>query len=45
MVRKMNSFKKGMLKHSLSIIVILSIIHIGIAYIHSRESGRADFPG
>ncbi|BBO70049.1 hypothetical protein DSCA_39790 [Desulfosarcina alkanivorans] len=42
MVKIMNGLKKGIIKSSFVIIVIMSIFHIGIAYIHSRDSGRAD---
>ncbi len=43
MVKIMDGFKKGITKSSFVIIIIMSILHIGIAYIHSRESGRVDF--
>ena len=43
MVKTMNGIKKGLIKYSFVIVLLMSILHIGIAYIHSRESGRADF--
>ena len=33
---------KWFLKNSFYIVVTLSVLHIGLAYIHTRESGRAD---
>lgn len=44
MVRFMNGIKKGIVKYSFLIVVLISLFHIGIAYVHSRESGRADQP-
>ena len=29
--------------HGFKIILILSLVHIGLAYIHTRHSGRADY--
>lgn len=29
--------------HSFRIVMILSLLHIGLAYIHTRHSGRADY--
>ncbi len=29
--------------HSLAIVVVMSLLHIGLTYMHTRVSGRADF--
>lgn len=42
MIKLLDDFKKGIIKYSFIIILMMSILHIGIAFIHSRESGRAD---
>jgi hypothetical protein len=42
MVRFMNGAKKFVSKYSFIVVLIMSIAHLGIAYIHSRESGRVD---
>jgi hypothetical protein len=31
-------------KWSFTIVVVLSIVHVGLAYIHARESGGVDPP-
>lgn len=30
--------------HTFKIVLILSLLHIGLAYLHTRHSGRADYP-
>lgn len=42
MDKMVGGFKKGIIKNSFIIVLMMSIIHTGIAFIHSRESGRAD---
>ncbi len=42
MTKFMNGIKTRIVKHLLIIAVLMLVVHIGIAYIHSRESGRAD---
>ncbi len=42
MVRIMKKLKSNVIKHALIIVILLSIFHVGVAYIHSRGSGRAD---
>ena len=42
MVRIMKRFKKGIIRYSFIIVLLISIFHVAIAYIHSRGSGRAD---
>ncbi len=29
-------------RHSLQLVLIMSLLHVGLAYIHTRDSGRAD---
>lgn len=42
MVKIMKACKESIIKYSFVIVVMMSILHTGIAYIHSRESSRAD---
>ena len=40
--KKLNRIYKWAIKYSFLIVLILSVIHLTIAYIHTRESGRTD---
>ena len=40
--KKLKRVRKWAIKYSFSIVLILSVIHLSIAYIHTRESGRTD---
>ena len=42
MVRLTNRIMKMISKYLFIIVLVMSLAHVGIAYIHSRESGRAD---
>lgn len=42
MINKMKAIKHFIIRYSFVIVLFLSVFHIGIAYIHSLESGRAD---
>jgi hypothetical protein len=38
------SISEWLNNHAFGIVLILSLMHIGLAYIHTRHSGRADYP-
>lgn len=37
-----NNVTNWLNKHSFKLVLIMSLFHIGLAYIHTRDSGRAD---
>lgn len=42
MVELLSRTRRWISNHSLLLVVLLSIIHVGLACIHSRDSGGAD---
>lgn len=42
-VRYGRSFAEWLNNHSFKMVFILSLLHIGLAYIHAQHSGRADY--
>lgn len=39
-----NTVTNWLKKHSFTLVLIMSLFHVGLAYIHTRDSGRADPP-
>ena len=37
-----NTVTNWLNKHSFKLVLIMSLFHVGLAYIHTRDSGRAD---
>jgi hypothetical protein len=37
-----NNVTNWLNKHSFKLVLIMSLFHVGLAYIHTRDSGRAD---
>jgi hypothetical protein len=42
-IRYCHSLREWLNHHAFATVLVLSLMHIGLAYIHTRHSGRADY--